>query len=231
MPTFSNSVREEVIDVTLSTLNLAQDIRDWKVSLTPSLSDHRYILFKTDGEIPDKYARNPRHTRWGSFRADIDSKLGAVPYRLGRGSDIEAAVESLSRDLTAAYEENCPLRKVQEQPPHSPEKSSAQSAIDPHALTVNTNQQHKDIIHSSEKILINVETTPKKIQIIRKVEDSDSFSSDDNIPLANFKAKKFRSPFQELFPTPNYAVTKNKPKRKAIDYKSQRITKDLFKEH
>ncbi|CAH2002388.1 unnamed protein product [Acanthoscelides obtectus] len=53
------------------------------------------------------------HTRWGSFRADIDSKLGAVPYRLGRGSDIEAAVESLSRDLTAAYEENCPLRKVQ----------------------------------------------------------------------------------------------------------------------
>ncbi|CAH2016623.1 unnamed protein product [Acanthoscelides obtectus] len=113
MPTFSNSVREEVIDVTLSTLNLAQDIRDWKVSLTPSLSDHRYILFKTDGEIPDKYARNPRHTRWGSFRADIDSKLGAVPYRLGRGSDIEAAVESLSRDLTAAYEENCPLRKVQ----------------------------------------------------------------------------------------------------------------------
>ncbi|CAH1974332.1 unnamed protein product [Acanthoscelides obtectus] len=113
MPTFSNSVREEVIDVTLSTLNLAQDIRDWKVSLTPSLSDHRFILFKTDGEIPDKYARNPRHTRWESFRADIDSKLGAVPYRLGRGSDIEAAVESLSRDLTAAYEENCPLRKVQ----------------------------------------------------------------------------------------------------------------------
>ncbi|CAH1956045.1 unnamed protein product [Acanthoscelides obtectus] len=114
MPTFSNSVREEVIDVTLSTLNLAQDIRDWKVSLTPSLSDHRFILFKTDGEIPDKYARNPRHTRWESFRADIDSKLGAVPYRLGRGSDIEAAVESLSRDLTAAYEENCPLRKVQD---------------------------------------------------------------------------------------------------------------------
>ncbi|CAH1995003.1 unnamed protein product [Acanthoscelides obtectus] len=67
----------------------------------------------TDGEIPDKYARNPRHTRWGSFRSDIDSKLGAVPYRLGRGADIEAAVESLSRDLTAAYEENCPLRKVQ----------------------------------------------------------------------------------------------------------------------
>ncbi|CAH2002681.1 unnamed protein product [Acanthoscelides obtectus] len=84
------------------------------MTVTPSLSDHRYILFKTDGEIPDKYARNPRHTRWGSFKADIDSKLGAVPYRLCRGSDIEAAVESLSRDLTASYEENYPLRKSQE---------------------------------------------------------------------------------------------------------------------
>ncbi|CAH2003246.1 unnamed protein product [Acanthoscelides obtectus] len=63
-----------------------------------------------------------------------------------------------------------------------------------------------------------------------KIEDSDSFSSDDNIPLANFKAKKFRSPFQELLSTPNYAVTKNKPRRKAVDYKGQRITKDLFKE-
>ncbi|CAH1982560.1 unnamed protein product [Acanthoscelides obtectus] len=43
--------------------------------------------------------------------------------RLGRGSDIEAAVESLSRDLTAAYEENCPLRKVQG--PHGRNRSSA----------------------------------------------------------------------------------------------------------
>ncbi|CAH1962392.1 unnamed protein product [Acanthoscelides obtectus] len=41
-----------------------------------------------------------------------------------------------------------------------------------------------------------------------KIEDSDSFSSDDNIPLANFKAKKFRSPFQELLPSPNYDVKK-----------------------
>lgn len=30
----------------------------------------------------------------------------------------------------------------------------------------------------------------------------DGFGSDDNIPLANLKAKKCRSPFQELLPTP-----------------------------
>ncbi|CAH1978593.1 unnamed protein product [Acanthoscelides obtectus] len=41
-----------------------------------------------------------------------------------------------------------------EQAPHSPEKSSAQSATDPHALTVNTNQQHKDIVQSSERSLV-----------------------------------------------------------------------------
>lgn len=30
-------------------------------------------------------------------------------------------------------------------------------------------------------------------------------------------------------PTPNYAIIKNKPRRKAINYRGQRITRDLFK--
>lgn len=63
-----------------------------------------------------------------------------------------------------------------------------------------------------------------------KIEDRDSFGSDDNIPLISLKAKKFTSSFQELLPTPNYAVTKNKPKRKVINYRGQRVTKDLFKD-
>lgn len=178
-----------------------------------------------------------------------------------------------------------------EQVPDLPEKSPAQSAMDLNNLSVLTNQEHEDTIQSSENILNDVETTPKKAQIIvtptqspkpstsglhrapiyrrpiiyssgsetdsetnielqitqlalnksslamdniygseENIEDSDDFSSDDNVPLANLKDNKFRSPFQELLPTPNYAVTKNKPRRKAINYKGQRVTKDLFKE-
>lgn len=52
------------------------------------------------------------------------------------------------------------------QVPNSPEKSPAQSAMDLNNLTVITNQQYEDIIQSSEKILNDVKTTTKKIQII-----------------------------------------------------------------
>lgn len=48
---------------------------------------------------------------------------------------------------------------------------------------------------------------------------------DDEVPLANLTEK---SPFQKLLPTPDYAVTKNKPRRKALNYKGQRVTKDIF---
>ncbi|KAL4717794.1 hypothetical protein ACJJTC_000943 [Scirpophaga incertulas] len=40
----------------------------------------------------------------------------------------------------------------------------------------------------------------------------------------------YLTPFQELLPTPNYATIKNKPRRKALNYIGQQVTKDLFKE-
>ncbi|CAG2054953.1 unnamed protein product [Timema podura] len=53
---------------------------------------------------------------------------------------------------------------------------------------------------------------------------------DNEIPLANLKTKdSLKSPFHELMPTPNYAVVKAKPRRKALNYQSQRVTKELSK--
>ncbi|CAG5000544.1 unnamed protein product [Parnassius apollo] len=68
--------------------------------------------------------------------------------------------------------------------------------------------------------------TPKKNQL-------DSF--DDDMPLSELKNNKKRSDiqessFKEFLPTPNYAETKAKPRRKALNYVGQRITKDLFKD-
>ncbi|CAB3234408.1 unnamed protein product [Arctia plantaginis] len=58
--------------------------------------------------------------------------------------------------------------------------------------------------------------------------------SEDNIPLENLRVPSnsaTTSSFQQLIPTPNYVVIKNKPRRrKAINYKGRIITKDLFKE-
>ena len=42
-PTFHNSVREEVIDITLCTGNFKSRIKKWRVSDEPTLSDHSQI--------------------------------------------------------------------------------------------------------------------------------------------------------------------------------------------
>ncbi|CAK1578653.1 unnamed protein product [Parnassius mnemosyne] len=84
------------------------------------------------------------------------------------------------------------------------------------------------------------EHTPKKQRIcndiynIRQVCDSSSTSSgsEDILPLSRLKAKKvLKSPFQQLLPTPNFVVVKQKkPRLKSINYKGRIVTKDLFAE-
>lgn len=73
--------------------------------------------------------------------------------------------------------------------------------------------------------------TPTKLQESARVvvasERSDD--SDDDVPLIQIKSKAPAiTTFKELIPTPNFAVVKSKPRRKALNYKGQRIVKDLF---
>nr|CAI5850570.1 unnamed protein product [Callosobruchus analis] len=86
----------------------------------------------------------------------------------------------------------------------------------------NVEQQLPQLLKRKQSVAANIYTSEDE-------SDTEGFDSDDNMPLARI-AKKYESPFHELLPTLNYAVTKNKSKRKAINYKGQRITKDLFKE-
>ena len=63
MPTFVNRIREEVIDLTLTTGNKGLVVEGWEVSLTRSFSDHRRILFRLNCEVPVcKPFRNPKKT-------------------------------------------------------------------------------------------------------------------------------------------------------------------------
>ena len=78
-PTFCNSRRLEVIDITLGSLRLLESIKGWEVSSEPSLSDHRYIIFKLKGSVPKHPFRNPRGTNWDSFREDLRSRLEQGP--------------------------------------------------------------------------------------------------------------------------------------------------------
>jgi hypothetical protein len=44
-PSFCNGYRSEVIDITVGSFGLVHNIENWAVSMKPSLSDHRPILF------------------------------------------------------------------------------------------------------------------------------------------------------------------------------------------
>ncbi|CAG9792671.1 unnamed protein product [Diatraea saccharalis] len=57
------------------------------------------------------------------------------------------------------------------------------------------------------------------------VPQSSDFEDEDNLPLAQLSNK---TPFQKFLPTPDYGITKDRPRKKALNYKGQRITKDLF---
>ena len=68
-----------MIDITLGSCGLLENIIGWDVSLEPSLSDHRHILFMLWGSVPALLIRNPRGTNWGSYREDLKERLRRGP--------------------------------------------------------------------------------------------------------------------------------------------------------
>lgn len=106
-----------------------------------------------------------------------------------------------------------------------------------HHLPIHLNYPARNIrIYTSSSTASDEERNEIPIQkhVGSKMMVTDS-SDDDNTPLSRFSEKQKvssvqRTPFQQFIPTPNYAQTKAKPRRKAINYIGQRITKDLFKD-
>jgi hypothetical protein len=112
-PTFCTSVRQEVTDITLGSYGLLDSITDWEVSLEPSLSDHRYILFTLRGSVPVLLTRNPRGTNWGSFREDLRERLeGGPEMSMKDEAGLGLAAHWIQQALIQAYEGNCPLRPI-----------------------------------------------------------------------------------------------------------------------
>ena len=109
-PTFSNWGRSEVTDITLGSLRFLESIIDWEVSSEPSLSDHRHILFILRGSVPVRLIRNPRGTKWGSFRQDPRDRLGRGPVMdMKSEAVLGLAIHWVQQALVLAYEDNCPL--------------------------------------------------------------------------------------------------------------------------
>lgn len=67
--------RLEVNDTTLGSFGLLGSLKGWEVSSEPSLLDHRYFLFTLEGSLPVILIRNPKGTKWDSFREGVKGRL------------------------------------------------------------------------------------------------------------------------------------------------------------
>ncbi|XP_073991827.1 uncharacterized protein [Rhodnius prolixus] len=107
-PTFHNSIRREVIDLTLGTNFVSTLVRNWHVSGVPSLSDHMYIRFDIGFDCKEVVTyRNPRRTDWDSFRRDLSANIGTVNNNFRTRMDIDEAAERLQGVIKEAFWENC----------------------------------------------------------------------------------------------------------------------------
>ncbi|KAG8236316.1 hypothetical protein J437_LFUL015943 [Ladona fulva] len=115
-PTFRNSVREEVIDITLCTSNIVHKIKGWRVSGEASLSDHCHILFTLSEEARHVIAyRDPKATNWDLYCSELKRDIEGISQHKFRNQDkIEASVTFLHRSIISSYEKSCPLKVKKE---------------------------------------------------------------------------------------------------------------------
>lgn len=99
--------------------------------------------------------------------------------------------------------------------------------------------EYSDSDRSSEAEImcdfLNRPLPPKRFRIYSSTDSENNFENinpkvdtaeeEDNVPLAKFSTK---SPFQTFLPTPDYGHIKTRPRKKALNFKGQRVTKDLF---
>ena len=111
-PTFVTQNREEVIDVTLSTMNVQHCVTDWRVSRKDTYSDHRKITFVLDCQptrVATKY-RNVKSTDWEKYLNLLERKTGAMEAIAPHTKEgIELLANALEKSIISSYEASCKL--------------------------------------------------------------------------------------------------------------------------
>lgn len=117
-PTFITSVRQEVLDITLTNEHAANLIRSWKVSQDHSMSDHRYLEFDMDAPRPTvKQFRNKRNTDWAIYKERFSQALPAgIPDTPTSRAELDQLVDSLTDTFNEAMKKACPVKTVRGKP-------------------------------------------------------------------------------------------------------------------
>ncbi|CAB3226678.1 unnamed protein product [Arctia plantaginis] len=184
----------------------------------PTLQDSFHNLCVSPSTIPENFSVLPEvpANKESSTGNDIDM---AVPSCSGLQRHIRRTYSSDSSDIDSFIIK----------PSHDKLKYSVEDVYGC------SSDEENEILSIIDKGV----TTPKK-QIINVAQeninqkanpddDKSCFSDEENVPLSNLKKPSNKTEFEDFLPTPNYAITKtNRPRKKALNYKGQRITKDLF---
>ena len=116
-PTFVNIIREQVIDITLASTNIIDDILEWKVSKDITFSDHKRIEFflRTKHVHLITHYRNIRKTKWNLYEEKLQTKLESQEEH----EDMESEVKHLENSLIESYHESCKLitKTISKKPP------------------------------------------------------------------------------------------------------------------
>ena len=111
-PTFMDSRRQEVIDITICTRSLRDWVENWRVSGEPSGSDHRQIhLSLREVQIEEYWIRNPKNTDWDGFRRDLSVLIKTIPTRFRKCTELDETAAMLQGAIISAFNNNCPLKK------------------------------------------------------------------------------------------------------------------------
>ncbi|XP_037932593.1 uncharacterized protein LOC119667375 [Teleopsis dalmanni] len=111
-PTFVNAIREEVLDLTLASTFISNNISNWRVLEENSLSDHKYIRFDLEGEVEDTFEiRNVRKTNWSLYNFYLEQNISCLGNRITNCQELNLEVNKLENIITGAFENSCELIK------------------------------------------------------------------------------------------------------------------------
>ena len=108
IPSFRNTVQEEVIDITLGTWSFRDKVKKCRVSDEPSLFDHMQILCELESHAPSgpTWVRNPRKTNWKCYSTDLQAALHWKTMEIKDVDALERVSDQFSSAIITAYELN-----------------------------------------------------------------------------------------------------------------------------
>jgi len=113
-PTFVVANRQEVIDITLVSVDLINCVMDWWVDDEPSLSDHRIIraVIKL-GKPQPIHIRNKKKTDWGFYKSRVIPRLSGIDnMEISSVDEIDMVVDNITAILNDGFKEACPEKVI-----------------------------------------------------------------------------------------------------------------------